>query len=319
MRILTLNRKGADVALWQQFLISQQFDPGAVDGFFGGKTRLATMSFQKQHNLTADGVVGGGTRAAAQPLGFVVADELDSHGAVNAEDDVIDHIGGVPIFEVRGGGAVYFKTGMTIDADGAYRAYKICNKGLDLDDNGKNPCKPSGAWIGVVTDSSGAPVPQGSDHPCPGYLISTTSLQDMTRAKTDPLRYVDSEAVPYVVLPGGHLGRASLGDYALVINTANGKFVHAIAADSGPKHQVGEASIAVAEALLGKKASNPRTGGTKKPVIRYVIFPDSADGRFPSSNPREVAVRDRTIMHINTSAATLFAALEPGHQASMIA
>ena len=101
------------------------------------------MAFQKQHNLTADGVVGGGTRAAAQPLGFVVADELETGGAVQGEDDVIDHIGGVPIFEARGGGAVYFKTGMTIDADGAYRAYKIRNKGLDLDDNGRIPASPA--------------------------------------------------------------------------------------------------------------------------------------------------------------------------------
>ena len=125
--------------------------------------------------------------------------------------------------------------------------------------------------------------------------------------------------MPYIVLPGGHLGRASLGDYALVINTANGKFVHAIAADAGPKHHVGEASIAVAKALLGDKASNPRTGGTEDAVIRYVIFPGSSDARFPSSDPRELAVLDRTIMHINTSAATLFAALGPGHQSSMMA
>jgi hypothetical protein len=319
MRTLTLNDKGADVALWQQFLLTQHFDPGTVDGFFGGKTRLATIAFQEQHDLTPDGVVGGGSRAAAQPLGFVVADNLTPDGAVHGEDDIIDHIGGVPIFEARGGGAVYFTTGMTIDADGAYRAYKVPNQGLDFDDNGKNPCEPTGKWIGVVVDAAGKPLAQGDDDPCPGYLISTTSLQDMTRAKTDPLRYVDSEAVPFIVLPGGHLGRASLGDYALVINTANGKFVHAVAADAGPKHHVGEASIAVAKALLGEKASNPRSGGTEKPVIRYIVFPGSADDRFPSSDPRTVAVLDRTLMHINTSAATLFAALEPGHQSSMMA
>ncbi len=318
MRLLSLNRKGDDVARWQRFLLEHGFDPGPVDGFFGGATRLATMAFQKQHHLTSDGIVGGRTRAAAGPIGFVMPVELAMHGVVHDEDDIIDHIGGVPIFETRDGRAIYFKTGMTIDADGAYRAYKIRNQGLDFDDNGKNPCAPNGRWIGVVVDSSGRAIPQGAHHPRPGFLISTTSLQDRTRSNTDPLRYVDSEAVPYIVLPGGHLGRASLGDYALVVNTDNGKMVHAIAADAGPKHRVGEASIAVARALLGEAASNPRSGGTERAIIRYIVFPGSEDRRFPSSDPRETAILDRTLMHMNTTAATLFAALGSAHQTSLI-
>ena len=323
MRLLTLNRQGDDVARWQHFLVERGFDPGPVDGFFGGATRLATIAFQKQHHLPPDGVVGGRTRAAAGPIGFVAAvvGQVGQaiHGLVHDEDDVIDHIGGVPIFETHDGRAIYFKTGMTIDADGAYRAYKIRNQGLDFDDNGKNPCAPNGRWIGVVVDSSGRPIPQGANHPRPGFLISTTSLQDPTRSNTDPQRYVDSEAVPFIVLPGGHLGRASLGDYALVVNTENGKMVHAIAADAGPKHHVGEASIAVARALLGEAASSPRSGGTERAIIRYVVFPGSGDRRFPSSDPRATAVFDRTLMHLNTSAATLFAGLDPAHQASLMA
>jgi peptidoglycan hydrolase-like protein with peptidoglycan-binding domain len=318
MRLLTLNRKGDDVASWQQFLVDHGFDPGPVDGFFGGATRRATMDFQKQHHLTPDGVVGGTTRAAAGPIGFVAAVAQAIHGVVHDEDDVIDHIGGVPIFETQDARAIYFKTGMTIDADGAYRAYKIRNLGLDFDDNGKNPCAPNGRWIGVVVNSAGTPIPQGPNDPRPGFLISTTSLQDPTRANTDPQRYVDSEAVPFIVLPGGHLGRASLGDYALVVNTANGKMVHAIAADAGPKHHVGEASIAVARELLGEAASNPRSGGTERAIIRYIVFPGSGDGRFPSSDPREPAILQRTMMHLNTTAATLFAALDPAHQASLM-
>jgi peptidoglycan hydrolase-like protein with peptidoglycan-binding domain len=317
-RLLTLNRKGDDVAHWQQFLRDHGFDPGPVDGFFGGRTRLATMAFQRQHHLTPDGIVGGRTRLAAGPLGVIAAIPLVIRGMIHGEDDIIDHIGGVPIFETSEGGAIYFKTGMTIDADGAYRAYKIRNQGLDYDDNGKNPCAPNGRWIGVVTDNAGRAIPQQATDPAPGYLISTTSLQDRTRLVTDPMRYVDSETIPYIVLPGGHLGRASLGDYAFVVNTQNGKMVHAIAADAGPKHRVGEASIAVARALLGEAQANPRRGGTERPIIRYVVFPGSADGRFPSSDPRETAVLDRTLMHLNTRAATLFAALDPTHQASLM-
>ncbi len=317
-RLLTLNRKGDDVVQWQQFLVDHGFNPGAVDGFFGGATRLATIAFQNQHHLIPDGVVGGATRAAAAPIGFVAALAQTVQGIAHGEDDVIDHIGGVPIFQTRDGRAIYFKTGMTIDADGAYRAYKIRNQGLDFDDNGKNPCAPNGRWIGVVVDNAGRPIPQQANHPRPGFLISTTSLQDHTRANTDPLRYVDSETIPYIVLPGGHLGRASLGDYSLVVNTATGAMVHAIAADAGPKHHVGEASIAVARALLGEVAANPRSGGTDRPIIRYVVFPGSSDRQFPSSDPRDEALGARTLMHLNSTAATLFAALDPTHQTSLL-
>ncbi|HEY2801627.1 MAG TPA: peptidoglycan-binding protein [Chthoniobacterales bacterium] len=318
MRLLTLNRKGDDVARWQQFLADHGFNPGPIDGFFGGETRLATIAFQRQHHLIPDGVVGGATRAAAAPVGFVATVVQAIQGVVHGEDDVIDHIGGVSIFQTRDGRAIYFKTGMTIDADGAYRAYKIRNQGLDFDDNGKNPATPNGRWIGVVVDSAGRPIPQQANDPCPGYLISTSSLQDHTRANTDPMRYVDSEAIPYIVLPGGHLGRASLGDYALVVNTANGKIVHAIAADAGPKHHVGEASIAVACAVLGEAGANPRSGGTERAIIRYIVFPGSRDGQFPASDPRETAILDRTLMHLNSTTASLFAALDPAHQAALM-
>ena len=320
MRLLTLNRKGDDVARWQQFLIDRGFNPGRVDGFFGGATRLATIDFQKQHHLAADGVVGGGTRQAARPLGFVAPTTgIEVHGNVDGEDDIAGYFRpNITAFKTRDGRAVYCKTGMNIDADGAYRAYKIRNLGLDYDDNGKNPCAPTGNWIGVVTDGSGRPIPQQAQHPAPGYLISTTSLEDQTRAVTDPLRYVDSESVPYVVLPGGHLDRASLGDYAMVVNTETRKVVYAIAADAGPKNKIGEASIAVARALLGEAGANPRHGGTERPIIRYIVFPNSKDHIFPASDPREPTILERTLMHINTTAATLFAALDPAHQAALL-
>lgn len=124
--------------------------------------------------------------------------------------------------------------------------------------------------------------------------------------------------IPYIVLPGGHLGRASLGDYAMVVNTETGKIVHAIAADSGPKNKVGEASIAVARALLGEAHANPRSGGTDRPIIRYIVFPNSKDHVFPAADPRNPAILDRSLMHLNTVAATLFAALDPVHQSSLL-
>ena len=122
MRLLMLNRKGNDVAQWQQFLTDQGFNPGAIDGFFGGATRLATIAFQKQHNIPAG---WRRRRAALAPprsarrIHHPDSPGLAVHSSAHDEDDVIGHIRpDITIFETRDGGAVYCKTGMTIDADG---------------------------------------------------------------------------------------------------------------------------------------------------------------------------------------------------------
>ncbi|MFH1460302.1 MAG: peptidoglycan-binding domain-containing protein [Candidatus Omnitrophota bacterium] len=47
----------------QQALANAGFDPGPVDGKIGPKTKKAILSFQKQNNLTVDGVVGKKTWA----------------------------------------------------------------------------------------------------------------------------------------------------------------------------------------------------------------------------------------------------------------
>jgi hypothetical protein len=96
---------------------------------------------------------------------------------------------------------------MMIDADGAYRAYHPANKGLDFLANGGKP----GNWWALVTENgkpSGTPVVQGPADPAPGFYISTTSLEDPAFGRKDPRRYVDSESIPYIVLPGGKLGSA---------------------------------------------------------------------------------------------------------------
>jgi len=42
----------------QQALKAKGFDPGAVDGVAGAKTRSAIMAYQKANNLDADGMLG---------------------------------------------------------------------------------------------------------------------------------------------------------------------------------------------------------------------------------------------------------------------
>lgn len=277
MRPLKLNSHGDDVAKWQQFLIDAGFKPGPADGSFGPATEAATIAFQKKRGLTADGVVGNQTFGKAMTLDFKPLPDHDEESA-DPSTSVVDQVGGKKVYKLGDGRAVFYTAGMAIDADGAYRAYHPGNKGLDFLANGGKP----GNWWALVTDNgkpSGNPVVQGSDDPAPGFYISTTSLEDPEFNRKDPRRYVDSESIPYIVLPGGKLGGAKLGDFALLINLKTKAQVAAIVADAGPKTKLGEASIAASAALLGPGKGNPKNGGTEDKIIRYIVFPGSGDGK----------------------------------------
>src|SRR6516164_9315256 len=63
---------------WQQFLSTQGYYTGAVDGKFGPDTRLATMAFQHAMGLAPDGIVGDQTRYAQALYSSVPGKELDA-------------------------------------------------------------------------------------------------------------------------------------------------------------------------------------------------------------------------------------------------
>lgn len=177
---------------------------------------------------------------------------------------------------------LYFVSGMNIDADGSPHAYHpVSDSGLDkLSSAGHD-----GNWWGIVT-TKGKPVIQDSADPAPGFYVSTTSLQDASKKITDPKRYVNSETIPYIVLPNNKtiLAEAKTGDLAYVYNLRNGKNSYAIFADVGPKDKIGEGSIALAKKL--GIDSSPRTGGTADSVL-YYVFPGSGNGK-----PRTIAEID---------------------------
>ena len=176
--------------------------------------------------------------------------------------------------------AIAFSAGMTIDADGAYRAYHPNSaKGLDYLANAGKP----GNWWALVTHNgkpSGIPVIQKANDPAPGYYISTTSLQDEGCERIDPRRYVDSESIPFFVLPKGATCGAELGDFGYAIDTRRKTEYGCVFADIGPKDHIGEGSIALARAL--GIPFNPRKGGTVQGVV-YMVFPGSGSG-WPLSN-----------------------------------
>ncbi len=196
--------------------------------------------------------------------------------------------GSLPVFKLKDKTALFFKADLAVDADGSPRAYHPTNDRIALD------FKANGFPFAMV-HVSGRPHLQGPGDPAPGFFVSTTSLEDKTKAVTDPRRYVNSEEIPYVVLPPGLLGsgRAKLGDLAVVINRKKGKSSFAIVADIGPKTKLGEGSIALAKALEVKK--NPKTGGPVVDLI-YVVFPGSGNGK------------PRSLEEINSGGAAAFAA-----------
>lgn len=175
----------------------------------------------------------------------------------------------VPVRRFSNNGAVFFVSGMTIDADGAPNAYHPDDTGLDELVNAGVP----GRWDGIITDQEGNPFIQEESDPFPGYYISCTSLADETKKFTDQTRYVDASKIPYVALPQAiaERGGEQLGDFAFVMNLRNGRSSFAIYADIGT---LGEGSIALAESL--GLWSDARSGGTSDGIL-YVLFPGSGN------------------------------------------
>lgn len=174
-------------------------------------------------------------------------------------------------------------SGMNIDADGSPRAYHpISDSGSDALANAGH----KGQWWGIVTNKKGEPYVQGKDDPAPGFYISCTALIDRTKNDTDCARYVNSDSIPYIVIPSNTEMRkyAKLGDIARVKNLRNGKTSYAICADIGPKDKIGEGSIFLAN-QLGINSS-PRKGGVADSVS-YEIYTGSGNGQ-----PRSRAVID---------------------------
>lgn len=188
-------------------------------------------------------------------------------------------VGDVTVWRMEGQPAAFvFRAGMTIDVDGAPTAYHPRDRGaLNRLAHAGRP----GHWWALVT-RNGEPIVQGPTDPAPGYYVSMTSLENSAFAVTDPRRYVDASAVPYVALPESvtRAGGIRLGDVVAVINQTNGKIAYAIHADRGPRDRIGEGSLYLANQL--RSAPLPDSIGIRKSLVRgivYVVFPGSGTGK----------------------------------------
>ncbi len=109
----------------------------------------------------------------------------------------------------------------------------------------------------VPSDNDGYPCVHGPESPYAGYFVAATTLNHDAPARADgcaPARYIDAETVPFFVLPKGGFGNIGIGDVMIARLKHNGadRLVYGIVADAGPPHQLGEGSVALNAALLGK-------------------------------------------------------------------
>jgi hypothetical protein len=193
--------------------------------------------------------------------------------------DAIDFVTyqGTVVRKIPGSGAYFYVTDrMAIDADGAPNAYHPEDRGIDAL---ANAGFPNGGWksilaVGPLDPAKPFVQPAG---PFAGFFVSKTTLQDPTRAETDPARYVDSTRVPYLVFPGAFhalTGTGTMGDLAMVRNLRSDAVTAAIVADGGPKNApLGEVSIQLATRLGGVNVNPRNGGGMPRGPFLYALFP----------------------------------------------
>lgn len=185
-------------------------------------------------------------------------------------------------------GRVFFKADADIDADGANgqngarAAYMKDNSGTESLANGgmairegKVVCaKPWAHDIVILGKDNEPKVFPG------GVIASKTWYRYPGKLADDPVAYVDSETVPYIVVPPIIIQNTAgivRGCKARV--TFHGQSVDCVVADSGPRDKIGELSIAAARAL-GFNNVSPRNGGISTPTVSYELWPGIAAPGF---------------------------------------
>ena len=184
-------------------------------------------------------------------------------------------------------GRVFFTADADIDADGANgqnggpAAYKVDNSGTEHLANGgmairdgKVVCAHEFARDIVILGADNEP------RVFPGGIIaSKTWYQHPGTMADDPAAYVDSETIPYIVVPPLVVQKtAGIVRGCRARATLKGRSVECVVADRGPRNKIGELSIAAARAI--GLPSSPRHGGTEKPEVLYELFPGTAAPGF---------------------------------------
>ena len=182
-------------------------------------------------------------------------------------------------------GRVHFIADADIDADGANGqfgmrpAYAVANTGSeDLANGGmmvlRGKVVLAEAWAKDIVIFGSDLQPKVFPK---GVIASKTAYRFRGVAKDDPCAYVDSETVPYMVVPPLIIQKTKgivMGCRCRVTNTQNGRVSEGVVADIGPRKKIGEVSIQMAREL--GIPESPRHGGEDSPIIRFELWPGVA-------------------------------------------
>ena len=149
--------------------------------------------------------------------------------------------------------------------------------------------KQSRIDAGIIPFKDGKPCEDGE------FLVSATALFDGRVAdRCDPARYLDALTVSSIVLPrrrqkgvptGFEQRDAKIGDLVALVTRQGDKPAFAVVGDTGPSRELGEVSVALAGALLGKAAPPANYKEVKKgwgvPAAFVLVFPATRDAAEP--------------------------------------
>lgn len=193
--------------------------------------------------------------------------------------DVLMEVGGDPVY-IAQQEHLWWVGELTVDGDGSPRCYgpKGCKPDpLDYLENAGHP----GNWWGIATgngQSDGNPVVQGKGDPYPGLYVSTTAYINKGFEHSDPRCYVDSETVPFIVIPSNVRKACEgicKGCLAVMIDRQQDMRLRCVVADIGPSDHLGEASIAAAK-YFGINPDPKKGGSSDKNRWEYHCFPGLA-------------------------------------------
>ncbi|MEN3371239.1 MAG: hypothetical protein V7609_3382 [Verrucomicrobiota bacterium] len=122
-----------------------------------------------------------------------------------------------------------------------------------------------------------------------GRKLDPESGQDMTSLKYPDGKSLDSRQVPYLALPFTNVREEKIqtGDYAVLFNVGKGTKAFAVVGDQGPAKN----SLGISPALatpLGVKFQK-RGDITSADKLILLVFPSSADGKWPDSLDQQAA------------------------------
>lgn len=218
-------------------------------------------------------------------------------------------IGPIQIFRDTASNAIAFAAQMQVNTDGAPDSYHPDDIGITHICNGvsvgqsctwKARCLPDFrqakaegfrgptkiCFFAMATDAQGVPIIQGETDPKPGYFVSTTALKQPGENVRTPQAQLDSNTVPFAVIPSTWQSTRNpgprLGDFGVAYRRSTGRMAFFVIGDIGPRNKLGEGSVALHQALgndpfmmrFGVRRARKGIGGRD---VLYVLFPDTAE------------------------------------------